>query len=424
MADYLRRLVDDELDELVPQLAAIALDGPKGVGKTATASRRAATVHRLDDENARAIVSAEWGRLVTGPEPILIDEWQRLPQTWDVVRRAVDDDRRGGRFLLTGSAAPTRAPTHSGAGRIVTVRMRPLTLVERGLVSPTVSLAELLTGSRPPVGGASPLTLTDYAREIVSSGLPGLRKTTGRALRAELDGYLDRIVERDFLDQDRPLRNPTVLRRWMTAYAAATATTASFETIRDAATSGDGQTPARSTVIPYRDVLQRLWILDPVQAWLPTRNHLARLASPPKHHLADPALAARLLGADLDALLDAAPLGPPLPRDGPLIGKLFESLVTLSIRAQAQAAEAGVRHLRTKGGEREIDLLVERADHRVLAIEVKLGAEVHDSDVRHLHWLNNVLGSDVLDLVVITTGTEAYRRPDGVAVIPAALLGP
>jgi len=381
-------------------------------------------VHRLDDAAQREVLASDPSRLVSGPTPVLVDEWQRFPQSWDVVRRVVDDGTGGGRFLLTGSAAPVEQPTHSGAGRIVTLRMRPLSISERGLVAPTVSLAELLIGIRPPISGLSPLRLTDYAEEIVGSGLPGLRETPGRARRARLDGYLDRIVERDFAEQSRRLRDPAGLRRWMTAYAAATATTASFETVRNAATGADGQVPARSTTTPYRQVLERLWILDPLEAWLPTRNHLARLAAPPKHHLADPALAARLLGADVTALLDADALGPPVPRNGPLLGSLFESLVTLGVRVQAQAAEAVVRHLRTKGGEREIDLIVERADHRVVAIEVKLGATVDDADVRHLRWLGSAPGADLLDAVVVTTGAEAYRRRDGIAVVPAALLRP
>jgi len=424
MGEYLRRTIDDELDALLPELPAIALEGPKGVGKTATASRRATTVHRLDDPDVRAVIAADPARLVAGPGPVLVDEWQRFPSSWDVVRRAVDDSAGGGPYLLTGSAAPVEQPTHSGAGRIVTMRMRPLSLTERRLVPPTVSLAELLTGARPAVEGASSLRLADYAEEIVGSGLPGLRGVSGRARRAQLDGYLDRIVERDFAEQDRPLRDPAGLRRWLAAYAAATASTASFESIRDAAVGGNSQSPARSTTAAYRHVLEQLWILDPVEAWLPTRNHLARLAAPAKHFLADPALAARLLGADVGALLDAAPVGPPVPRNGPLLGHLFEAMVVLGVRVQAQAAEAAVRHLRTKGGEREIDLIVERADHRVVAIEVKLSAAIDDNDVRHLRWLQGALGPDLLDAVVVTTGKEAYRRPDGIAVVPAALLGP
>jgi uncharacterized protein len=210
----------------------------------------------------------------------------------------------------------------------------------------------------------------------------------------------------------------------MAAYAAATATTASFETIRDAATSGEGDKPATSTTIPYRTTLERLWIVDDVPAWVPTRSHIRRLGAAPCHHLADPALAARLLGVDVDALLDGASAGPPVPRDGTLLGALFESLLTLSVRVYAQDAEARVGHLRTHAGEHEVDIILDRGDGRVVAIEVKLVQTVGDDDVRHLHWLAGELGADLLDAAVITTGTDAYRRSDGIAVIPAALLGP
>lgn len=421
---YGRRVVDEELDELLPGLSAIALEGPKAVGKTATASRRATTLHRLDDEAAREIIQADPARLVTGDPPILIDEWQRFPESFDRVRRAVDDGAAPGSYLLTGSALPLEPPTHSGAGRIVRVRMRPMTLTERGVTLPTVSLAGLLTGDRSRITGTTDLRLTEYVAEILDSGFPGLRGVSGRMLRTQLDGYLARIVDRDFEELGRPVRRPATLRRWMEAYAAATATTASYETIRNAAASDHGDKPTRATTQPYRDILERLWILDPVPAWLPTRNRLARLSSPPKHHLADPALAARLLGVDADTLLSGdEPTGPPRPRDGTLLGSLFESLVTLCVRVYAQQAEARVSHLRTWKGTREIDLIVERGP-AVIAMEVKLSQVVHDQDVRHLHWLRDQLGSDLRDAVVVTTGPEAYRRSDGIAVVPAGLLGP
>jgi hypothetical protein len=420
---YTRRTVDDELDELLPGLPAIALEGPKAVGKTATALRRAATVHRLDDEAGRSIIQADPARLVTGRPPILIDEWQRLPESFDRVRRAVDDGAAPGSYLLTGSALPLEPPTHSGAGRTVRVRMRPMTLPERGVATPTVSLVRLLTGDRPPVSGTTGMRLADYVEEILASGFPGLRGLSGRLRRAQLDGYLARIVDRDFEELGRAVRRPATLRRWMEAYAAATATTATYETIRDAATSEHGEKPAKAATQPYRDVLERLWILDPVPAWLPTRNRLARLSSPPKHHLADPALAARLLGVDADTLLQGSPAGPPMPREGTLLGALFESLVTLCVRVYAQQAEARVSHLRTWNGRQEIDLIVERGP-AVVAVEVKLSQVVHDQDVRHLHWLHAKFGDDLRDAVVVTTGQEAFRRPDGIAVVPAALLGP
>ncbi len=425
---YRRRIIDDELDELVSGLPAIALEGPKAVGKTATALQRAASVYRLDDEGERSIAEADSSRLLEGERPILIDEWQRLPESFDRVRRAVDDGAPAGSFLLTGSASPTEPPTHSGAGRIVQVRMRPMTLVERDVEAPTVSLKELLRGDRgdgvrAPITGRTDINLDRYVHEILASGFPGLRGLSDRLARAQLDGYVDRIIDRDFDEVGRQVRRPGTLRRWMQAYAAATATTASYEKIRDAATSGHHEKPARGTTRPYRDALEQLWILDPVPAWLPTRSRLARLTAPPKHHLADPALAARLLGVDSATLLRAQPTGPSVATEGTLLGALFESLVTLSVRVYAQAAEARTGHLRTWSGDHEIDLIVEHGQ-RVVAIEVKLGHTPEDRDVRHLRWLKNEIGDELADAIVITTGAVAYRRPDGIAVVPAALLGP
>jgi predicted AAA+ superfamily ATPase len=301
--------------------------------------------------------------------------------------------------------------------------MRPLSLAERELATPTVSLRTLLDGRRPPVEGRAALSLRDYTREILASGFPGLRHLTGRALRAQLDGYLARVVDRDVEEQGYTVRKPETLRRWMTAYAAATATTTSYEKIRDGATAGEADKPNRRTVDSYREILERLWIVDPVPGWVPSRNHLLRLIQTPKHHMADPALAARLLGMDEGALLAGA-TAPATPRDGTLLGQLFESLVTLSVRVYAQAAEARVRHLRTDKGRQEIDIIVERSDHRVLAVEVKLRGVVTDDDVKHLLWLRERLGEDALDAMVVTTGPQAFRRSDGIAVVPAVLLGP
>lgn len=420
---YLRRVADDELDQLLGSLPAIALEGAKGVGKTATAIRRARSVRALDDPATREIIEADPSRVVSGDTPILIDEWQCVAESWDLVRRAVDAGARPGSFLLTGSSTPA-AETHSGAGRIVRLRMRPMTLFERGLETPTVSLTKLLRGDRPPIEGSCEFTLEDYASAICESGFPGLRGLEGRALRAQLDGYLDRIIDRDFAEMGLQIRNPAGLRRWMAAYAAATATAASYETIRDAATGGEREKPAKTTVMPYRDILERLWILDSVPAWLPTLNQIARLGAAPKHHLADPGLAARLLGADVEALIEGRSFGPPIARDTTLLGQLFESLAALTVRVCAQAAEATVKHLRTHGGDHEIDIIVERGDHRVVAMETKLARTPNKRSVRHFNWLRERIGDDLLDAVVLTTGRDAYRGKDGIAVVPLALLGP
>lgn len=423
MTVYQTRLVDAELDDLLGSLAALSLEGPKGVGKTSTAVRRAAAITRLDDPATLEVIRADPSRLVIGPPPVLIDEWQRYPASWDVIRRAVDADPTAGRFILTGSATPSRGSTHSGAGRIVPLRMRPLTLPERAVETPTVSLAALLTGDRPALTGTTDVKLSDYTAEILAGGLPGMRHANDRARRAALDGYIERIIDTDLPELGRQIRRPETLRRWLRAYAAATATTTSYDRIRDAATGGEVSKPAKTTTMPYREALERIWILDPLPAWAPTNNRLARLVAGPKHHLADPALAARLVGLDSGALLRGE--GPEIAhRDGTFLGALFESLAALSARVFAQAAEARVLHCRTRGGEHEIDLVVVHDDERVVGIEVKLAATVTDADAKHLRWLREQLGDDFADGIIVTTGREAYRRKDGIGVVPLALFGP
>lgn len=421
---YTRRILDDELDELLTGLSAVAVEGPKAVGKTETALQRARTIHGLDDPAEREIALAEPARLLTGTPPILIDEWQRVPDSWDLVRRGVDQDPSPNRFILTGSANATDPSTHSGAGRIVRIRMRPLSLAERGVEIPTVSLARLLDGERTDVSGETPIALRKYTEEIAASGFPAIRRLTRRAHRAQMESYVARIVDKDFVEFGYVVRNPEVLRRWMRAYAAATSTTATLEMIRDAATSGEGTKPARDVVIQYRSILERLWVLEPVPAWLPSRNHIRRLTHPDKHQLADPALAVTLLGMSVDALLEGDDAGLDLPRDGTLLGHLFESLVTQSVRVYAQAAEAEVKHLRTKNGRHEVDLIVVRPDGRIVAVEIKLARTATDGDAKHLLWLKEQIGGDLIDSIIVTTGPHAYRRPDGIAVVPAALLGP
>ncbi len=420
---YTRRVIDGELDELLPHLPAIALDGAKGVGKTATASARAATTYRLDDPATRELLAADPARMASAPEPILVDEHQRWEPAWDLVRRSVDDDPRHGRFLLTGSATMPHPTSHSGAGRIVRLPMRPMTLPERGLATPTVSVADLLTG-RAHIVGSTSVALADYTQAILRSGFPGMQTLPDRAGRAAIAGYADLVVDRDVPEAGFGVRNPAQMRAWLRAIAAATATTATWETLRDAASPGRSDPPPRSTTGPWTDALKRTWVYDPLPAWQPGFSHLKRLAVAPKHHLVDPALACALLGLTADDLLAGSGPAPTVPRDGTFLGSLFESLATLSVRVFAQAAEAQVGHLRRRDGDHEVDLIVHGPGRRRVAIEVKLSSVVTDRDVKHLLWLKELLGDEITDMAILTTGSDAYRRRDGVAVVPLALLGP
>lgn len=425
--DYQPRIADDELGELLKVLPAISVEGPRAVGKTQTALRHANTLYALDDPRMLETVRATPQRLLEGDPPILVDEWQRYPPSWDIVRRAVDRDFRPGRFILTGSARPPDRPVHSGAGRIVTLRMWTTTLSERlqDQGGPTVSLRAILSGNRPEITGSTEVRITEYAEEIVAGGFPGWRHVRGRARRLLLDGYLHRLAEHDFPLAGHRVRNPAALRRWLTAYAAVTAGTASYETIRDAATSGEGNKPAKTTTLAYRDTLENMWVLEPLPAWLPVGSHLSRLKRGPKHHLADTALAARLLNLTAYSLLSggsqaAAGLA---GSSRNMLGALFESQVTHDLRVYAQAGDAQVSHMRTWNDQREVDVVVE-FEGRVVGVEVKLGSEVTRRDTRHLRWLRDRLGPSLIDMMVINTGRKAYRNQEGVAVVPAGLLGP
>lgn len=418
MGTYVHRMVDDDLDELFGPLAAVLLDGPKGVGKTETALQRARTVRRLDDPAVRQIAEADVDVPLEGQRPVLLDEWHHVPALWDAVKRAVDRDASGGQYLLTGSTPP--AGTHSGAGRITVLRMRPLTLLERGL-EPSVSLGSLLDGDMG-VSGHSRMALTDYVDAILMPGLPGLQHLPGRALKVALDGYLDRVVDRDMAEAGLKVRRPEAVRGWLRAYAAAVSTVTSAEKIRRAATQGDDSGLPRTTTQPYVETLTALRLLDDVPAWSPGNNHLRRLTQGSKHHLADPALAANLVGHSRDKLLGGSTS--PFGGDRTYLGQLFESLATLSVRVFAQRRGAAVFHVRTRDAVHDVDLLLERGDGRALAIEVKLSATVTDHDVRHLHWLGERIGDQLVGKVVLTTGSDAFRRADDVAVVPLALLGP
>lgn len=291
-----------------------------------------------------------------------------------------------------------------------------MALHERG-AEPTVSLGRMLAGTAgQEVTGTTGVVLADYLEEIEASGFPGIRWQPPRLRRGLLDGYLQRVIDRDFAEQGVVVRRPETLRRWLAAYASASSSTTAYSRILDAATAGDGSQPAKTTTIVYRDLLTQLWLLDPVPGWTHSRSPISRLQQAPKHQLADPALAARLL--NLSARTLASPSG------AHLAGPLFESLATLGVRVAAQAAEATVGHLRTRNGDHEVDLVVEGSEGQVVGVEVKLSASVADSDVRHLLWLRDQLPGEVVDLVVLTTGTQAYRRKDGVAVVPLALFGP
>lgn len=433
---YLPRIVEQEIRTLMDDAPAIVVQGPRAVGKTSTCMRfvrSSSSVVSLDLPVIRARVAADPQVFLEQLEPpVLIDEWQEEPAAWNGARRSVDAHWVPGRFLITGSANPRNVRVHTGAGRFVTVRMRPLSFVERRLATPTVSIKSLIDaygrGAKVDIGGTSEVDLAGYVREILRSGFPGIWQAAKRIRPALLDAYLDNALEHEIPALGEIFRRPDSLRRWLAAYAAAVSTTASYASI-GAAVDAKSR-PARSTVTDYRDALAQLWLLDELPAWAPQGLGLGRLIKMPKHELADPSLAACLQHVNLDSLLAQRTSADTEEhyaclRDGPYAGSLFESLTVQSLRIYAQANGLHAAHLRTFGGEHEIDVILhDNHNDHVLAVEVKLAPVPDNHDVRHLNWLASILGDRLVDKIVVTTGPAAYRRQDGVAVVPLALLGP
>ena len=406
---YLRRHVDERLARLLEVHPACLLEGVRGAGKTSTARRLAETTLRLDHPpTAQLVANDPEAAIGSLPGPVLIDEWQRVPAVWDAVRRMIDDDRSPGRFILSGSArTAVAADVHAGAGRILPVRLRPMTLSERRGEEPSVALADLAQyGVEAGRGTRSTFSPAEQVAPTVESGLPGYLSMAPADHQEALRSYLDLSVARDLAEIASTLRNVSKLRRYVRAYAASVGTTAEHATIHHAAEV------AKATGETYHDLLDRLGLIEELPGW--SHNRLKRLTKRPKRHLVDPALAA----ADHH---DTASV---LSGNRARLGELFESVVVGQIRATAEALGLGWRfgHLRSAGGDHEIDLVADLPDGSVLAFESKLSQAVGPADARHLATLRDRLGDAFRAGFVVHPGVTAFRIGDRIAAVPLGTL--
>jgi predicted AAA+ superfamily ATPase len=430
MKTLYERLVEPYISDLLTELPAIAVEGLKGIGKSVSAKRLAGAIFELDQERDRELVTNDMTIISRETPPVLLDEWQRAPSVWDYVRREVDGSGNPGSFLLTGSARNTNLDIHSGAGRIYRMRMFPLSIQERGFETPTVSIGALLSSDTPfsaKISGETDVSFSKYMEEILCSGLPAIRNYSPGRRKLMLGTYLDYLLSHEFRQQGIKVRHPATLLRWLKAYAAATSGNAGYGEILDASTPGEGEKPAAKTTIAYREALENLWIIDELPMWLNGESYFARLKRSPKHYLSDPALTAYLLGLDLEMLTRPTPAAKQSStvfdaRYGGITGRLFESLIQLSLRTYASVNDAELSFFATRNQDHEVDFIVQRGD-KIVAIEVKMSLAIEDNDVKHLKWLRGKLGERLTDAVVICTGPLAYRRDDGIAVVPGALLG-
>ena len=414
---YHSRIVDRELAERLQATGAVVIEGPRACGKTTTARQIAASEARLDvDAVARRLASLEPARVLVGDVPRLIDEWQLEPAIWNHVRRAVDDRRLAGQFILTGSAVPADDATrHTGAGRLTRLRMRPLSTFELGRSSGDVSLAGLLDGSRPEAG-RSVIRLDDLAELICVGGWPvNLGRTTEQALLANRD-HLDEIRRLDIANGDGNRRDPVRVGMLLRSLARNVATPAATATL--ASDTGEGVSAiTEHTAADYLRALERIMIVENQPAWPTHLRSRSVLRRKPVRHLTDPSLAIAAVRATPARLL----------RDLDFLGLLFESMVVRDLRVYAQAADAEVFHYREKGG-LEVDAIVQANDGRWAAFEVKLGEGRVDEGARNLLRMAEKVDAgrmgDPMALGVIVSSGYGYTRGDGVGVIPVGALGP
>lgn len=301
---YQARVVDEELRQRLRTSGAVLVEGPKACGKTETARQVVASEVLLDvDEGARAAVAVDPSLVLAGDTPRLIDEWQVEPRIWNHVRRAVDERRKPGQFVLAGSAVPADDATrHSGAGRLSRLRMRPMSLFESGLSDGSISLRALLEGGRAESGDRG-VALADLTEAIARGGWPALQELRVDAAMESIADYLEDVCRTDINRVDGVHRDPTRVRRLLRSLARNVATHVTMTTLA-ADTTESGDNPLKKhTVGEYLSALQRLFVIEDQSPWEPHLRSRSILRKSPKRHFVDPSLAASALGADPPALL-------------------------------------------------------------------------------------------------------------------------
>jgi len=406
---YRTRLVDAWLEELLSQLPALMLVGPRAAGKTTTARRQAASVVRLDRRaEATAFESDPDAALLGLPEPVLLDEWQAVPDVLGAVKRAVDRDSRPGRFLLAGSVhAPFEGKTWPGTGRVVRVPMYPMAVREQlGRADGQTFLDRIAQGDglRAP---ADPPDLRGYVELAVRGGFPeAVLHSDGVASQPWLQSYVDDLLSRDVATLGGERRSRGGLRRYFEAYALASATVTEAKTIYDAAAVN------KVTAVAYEELLERLLVAEAMPAW--HSNRLKRLVHQPKRYLVDSGLlAAGLRVGPQDAM-----------RDGLLLGRLLETFVTAQLRAELTGSitQPHLYHLRTEQGRHEVDLIAELGGGRLVGIEVKATGGPRKGDARHLAWMRDELGERFVAGVLLHTGPHVYEIDERILAAPIGSL--
>lgn len=412
--NYYPRICDQVLSRKLQLTGATLVVGPKWCGKTETALQAARSVIYIQsDPQYKETGKLMPSLLLEGETPRLIDEWQEVPELWNAVRHSVDQRKKQGQFILTGSATPRdEVLAHSGIGRISRIQMRPMSLYESKESTGSVSLKALFEGEQE-IAAVSSMDIPQLAFSICRGGWPGaVTLPAGSEMLAR--EYTDMLVEADIRNLDGIERNPHRVRQVLRSLARNISTLTTANTILADVRANDITINER-TLDNYLNAMRRLFVVEDVPAWSPSVRSKTTIRTSVKRQLADPSIATAVMRVDTAGLL----------HDLNTFGFLFESLCTRDLRVYAQSNDGEIFHYRDKD-QLEIDLIISLNDGRWAAIEVKLGEHQADEAAANLIQLKNKVDTSRIGepsfLMVLTGGKFAYQRKDGVMVVPLACL--
>ena len=419
---YRPRVLDRQVEEYLSAFGAVCIEGPKWCGKTWTSSYHSQSAIYLGDPAGnfqnRQLAQLSPALVLEGEYPRLIDEWQEVPPLWDAVRYKVDQDSRKGQFILTGSATPNhKGILHSGAGRIGRIRMRPMSLWESGDSSGRVSLERLCRGELTPAMTGE-VDLKALIALIIRGGWPGSLGLPPEQAALIPGAYLDAVIDDDVYRMDGVKRDTQKMRQLLRSLARNESTTATNKTLMRDIKAVDDEDIDGNTVAAYLDIFQRLFLTDNQPPFSTGIRSSVRVKQAEKRHFADPSLAC--------ALLKATPAG--LLGDLETLGFLFEALCERDLRIYAQSFDGSLYHYQDYSG-REIDAVIELSDGTWCAFEIKLGANQIDAAAENLLDIQRQFQADPKgrppEVLCVLCGlaNAAYRRPDGIFVVPLTALG-
>jgi len=420
--NYRKRIADDILKRKLEGKGAVLIEGPKWCGKTTTAEQIAASILYMDDPEKKEqnITMSELRpkRLLAGDAPRLIDEWQLAPKLWDAVRFEVDHRRELGQFILTGSAVPadTKEITHSGTGRFTWLTMRPMSLFESGDSTGEVSLKDLFDGTKE-IDGESKLDIDRLAFLVCRGGWPQAVDMRDEIALDQAMDYFDAVVRSDINRADNVQKKSEKVRRLMRSLARNQGRQVTNTTLAQDVAANDETPISDETVASYINALRKIFVVEDMTAWNPNLRSKTAIRTSDTRYFIDPSIAVASLGIGPRDLLN----------DLKTFGFLFETLCVRDLRVFADSINGEVYHYRDKEGQ-ECDAVIHLRNGNYGLIEIKLGGDrLIEEGANSLKSMEQKIDTDKMKtpsfLMVLTgTGDYAYRRPDGVYVVPIGCL--